>query len=287
MYIYTQKQLFRPGNEFYYEYMQSPGDRFYPHMHDFYELTLVLSGRVRLCVGDGTPFDMAAGDLLLLRPGDCHSKAITEKGEQLNLCIASSVMQEFCGYLRIDWQPASLLALPSLPMLHLDASLQEHVRAGLQRIGLLSGSEAALLRTLLRKLAFELLSETYLPLMLTERCRETPPPWLDELLQSLNAPDKLALGTAYLEEQTGLSREHICRSFRRWLGKTPTEYLNMLRLNYAVSMLLHSDHNVTDIAYDAGFQSLAHFYKVFRAVYGVTPKQYRRQHQCPVPFSAE
>ena len=40
-------------------------------------------------------------------------------------------------------------------------------------------------------------------------------------------------------------------------------------------MLLVSDENISGIAYDCGFNSLAHFSKSFKEKYGETPSQFK------------
>ena len=76
---------------------------------------------------------------------------------------------------------------------------------------------------------------------------------------------------------SGCSREHLCRSFKKYLGVSPSAYLNAKRLNYAANLLLHSDQKVIDVAYASGFQSLSRFYHAFKKEFGVSPLQYRKQ----------
>jgi AraC-like DNA-binding protein len=62
--------------------------------------------------------------------------------------------------------------------------------------------------------------------------------------------------------------------------ETVARYILRRRLeecSHALALLGHSGRTVTSIAFDFGFNSPTHFGRVFRARYGVTPREYRRQ----------
>ena len=69
--------------------------------------------------------------------------------------------------------------------------------------------------------------------------------------------------------------EHLCKSFRRYLDKSPTEFINELRINYAARLLADSNEEIGAISYDLNFQSLSRFYHLFKKYYGISPARYR------------
>jgi AraC-like DNA-binding protein len=73
----------------------------------------------------------------------------------------------------------------------------------------------------------------------------------------------------------GLSSCHFSDTFHRVVGYGFSEYLSDYRLNQACALLKESDAPVTEIAYEVGFASLSHFFRVFRKTYRYTPRQYR------------
>ena len=54
------------------------------------------------------------------------------------------------------------------------------------------------------------------------------------------------------------------------------EYLYQIRLNVAENLLLHSDKNITEIAFEVGFLSPAYFTKIFREHKGYPPSFYKK-----------
>ena len=72
-----------------------------------------------------------------------------------------------------------------------------------------------------------------------------------------------------------VSEGHLSRMFHHATGLTFREYLTQVRVERAKSLLINSGKNVTEIAYESGFQSLSQFHRVFRKVYGVSPGEMR------------
>jgi len=57
-------------------------------------------------------------------------------------------------------------------------------------------------------------------------------------------------------------------------GATPSELFKNYKLNKAAAMLREGKHNVSEVADLTGFSSLAHFSKVFKKKFGVSPSEY-------------
>lgn len=74
-----------------------------------------------------------------------------------------------------------------------------------------------------------------------------------------------------------LSYAYLSKYIKRQFGMGFAEYLNQVRLNFAMSQLLHSDLPVVRIAVESGFASSAALNKAFKQTYGMTPTEYRRQ----------
>ena len=63
--------------------------------------------------------------------------------------------------------------------------------------------------------------------------------------------------------------------FKAGFDMTMIDYLNQQRIAYVQQHLLTTDANVIDIAYDAGFQTISHFYSAFKQLCGLPPGKYR------------
>ncbi len=72
-----------------------------------------------------------------------------------------------------------------------------------------------------------------------------------------------------------MSRFHFNRTFREITGLPPRRFLSALRVESATRMLLDTDHRVTDICLDVGYNSLGTFIRRFSEALGVSPKRLR------------
>lgn len=73
-----------------------------------------------------------------------------------------------------------------------------------------------------------------------------------------------------------LSRSECCRYFKRILKKTPLNYVTDYRIQKSLMLLQQSETNVTDVAYQVGFNSTSYFIDKFRNSMNMTPLAYKK-----------
>lgn len=83
------------------------------------------------------------------------------------------------------------------------------------------------------------------------------------------------LGLDDIAAAGAVSRSRCCALFKRYVGRTPNEYLTDRRLEEAKRLLSETDGAVAQIARACGFSSSSYFINVFRRRLGVTPREYR------------
>jgi len=78
-------------------------------------------------------------------------------------------------------------------------------------------------------------------------------------------------GINELCKEIGMSRAQLYRKFKSLTDKTVNEYLMHFRLFKAKELLLNSDLNVSEVAYEVGFKNLSHFSRAFKESFGQSP----------------
>jgi AraC-like DNA-binding protein len=76
-----------------------------------------------------------------------------------------------------------------------------------------------------------------------------------------------------LADLANMSYRNYTEQFKRRTGKTVTQYLAERRVDYAKRLMLETD-DILFASAEAGFGDLTHFYRVFKRLTGVTPKQF-------------
>ncbi|MFL5527409.1 MAG: helix-turn-helix domain-containing protein [Gemmatimonadaceae bacterium] len=80
-----------------------------------------------------------------------------------------------------------------------------------------------------------------------------------------------SVSVEFLAAEVALSPAHFARAFRETFGLPPHRYLLHLRLERARRLLDGEDASLSDVAQRAGFADQAHFTRLFKREYGVTP----------------
>ncbi len=89
------------------------------------------------------------------------------------------------------------------------------------------------------------------------------------------------LTLAQVSQAVGMSPFYFCKNFKKGTGLTFTAYLSRVRIEAVKQLLLNPYKRISEAAYEAGFQSLSQFNRVFHHVTGQSPTDYRDQ--LPVP----
>src|SRR5499427_935096 len=82
-----------------------------------------------------------------------------------------------------------------------------------------------------------------------------------------------------LAEVAHFSPFHFHRIFRGMLGESVKEHVRRLRLERAAHRLRFTGQPVTEIAFDAGYETHESFTRAFAAMFGEPPTEFRNQHR--------
>jgi len=80
-----------------------------------------------------------------------------------------------------------------------------------------------------------------------------------------------------------VSTTYFCKLFKGALGINFTDYVARVRIELVKQLLLNPHKRVSEAAYQAGFQSLSQFNRVFRRVAGEAPSLYREHLHSALP----
>lgn len=80
-----------------------------------------------------------------------------------------------------------------------------------------------------------------------------------------------------LAETFHFSETYLSKLIRRKMNQSFTEVLRSLKMNHAMEYLTNTDMKVSEIADAVGYDSVDHFSRTFRRVYGMPPQEYKKR----------
>lgn len=83
------------------------------------------------------------------------------------------------------------------------------------------------------------------------------------------------LDVKFLTTQMGMSRTPLYAKLKALTNMGVNDYINMIRIEKASLLLLHSTMNITEISEAVGFEYPRHFSTMFKQIKGMPPSQYR------------
>lgn len=251
------------------------------HVHEFAEVLLLVKGHL-LHEINGSHHILPPGTLVFVRPYDLHRllPVNSERAVFASLVLSSAVIRELMSYLCTPALQHRFDTSPEAPCLQLPPDEARSLMLQLEGVSneqaVSPGTSAMKARVLAAQLfAGHLLS----PPSPHERPPCAPPPWLARLREEAEGWASLQDAPSRLHALSPCHPSHLCKSFQRCYGETPTDFINRLRLRQAVRLLGEPGAKVAAVAAELGFDSLSHFHRLFKRHYGLTPAAFRSSRQ--------
>ena len=83
------------------------------------------------------------------------------------------------------------------------------------------------------------------------------------------------LSVEELSKELGMSRVHLYKKLLAITGKTPIEFIRIIRLQRAAQLLRGSQQNISEIAYQVGFNNPKYFSRYFKEEFGILPSAFQ------------
>lgn len=227
-----------------------------------YELIIGVAGVVFL-EADGLMYEVKAGDILILQPGERH------RGYRLSLPGVSFYWFHFLPPAAPAEEHSGRIpryaGCPNPSRVHILARQLLHAAGGGYTIG---RAGDYFLTSLLIELAEQLQDFGGL---------EALDPQLPKLLEwtRLHALDP-EISVERIANEMGYNKDYLSRMFKRRFGSGLLSYIHRLRLDAAKEMLTGGNLHIKEIAVAVGMDDDKQFAKWFKRLAGVTPTEYRR-----------
>ena len=78
-----------------------------------------------------------------------------------------------------------------------------------------------------------------------------------------------------ISAQFSMSPSAFCNYFKRKTGKTLVNYINEFRVAQSCKLLTSTDKNISEIAFECGFNNISNFNRTFKSIIGKSPRDYK------------
>ncbi len=249
------------------------------HTHDFFEMMYVLEGSGTHAINDRA-LPLAAGDLVFVRPRDCHAIAVRPGSNLLfvNIAFPADAWAAFCALAGLTHDAFSAQSRTPAPTVRVLAERRDECARAFHR-ALRAFQEAPSRLELCR---FWALTVPILlrPVELVEDDADAAlPTWLRTACWAMRDECNLRLGLVRFVELSGVSSAHLSRTLKASCNQTPTAFINDLRVKRAALLLRTTTQEIIEIAAACGFANLSYFYRLFGRRFGTSPRAFRLQAQ--------
>lgn len=255
------------------------------HSHDFVEMNYVAEGTCTVCIDDERR-QMDAGEMCIIPPGLKHDIEIKDEATIYCIQIRKDRFQLICASLPVsdalqipdsffdnkaisDWNQVSYLKTEELKWMQmmLDNCMIESFK----------------LDEYSNLFCFNLVSIILVHLLRASAEADVDP---EEQKDSSFSPviryiqkhyDTLTL--SQLAAEFHYTKEHLCTLIKKNTGTSFSNLIRRSRMIHALEYLLYTDKPISEIAELVGYHSTDHFSRVFRAYFGISAIEYRKNKQ--------
>lgn len=244
------------------------------HYHHAYELYYILSGEREYFIGDNF-FSASEGDLVWVPRGMLHR---TEgKGATRFLIyfkdsfLSRYFSEETMG--RLTYDKPFVFRPEQQYKAEFEEILYEMLKVyNGKKIHLEEYDEFSVIKPFFELLFFVNSHDNYY-----EKGLSKPNERMHEIVKYINNNYQNPLSIQDIAYDFGITKDHLCHMFPRYMGVTFVTYLNTVRIKAACEIMKREKDSILEIANKCGFSSSHYFCKVFKKEKGMSPSEYRAQ----------
>ncbi|MCX6254761.1 MAG: AraC family transcriptional regulator [Bacteroidia bacterium] len=252
------------------------------HLHDEFELILIVKSHGKLFIGNSIT-NFTDGELYLFAPGLPHCFFNTrgyDKGNELAHAIVIQFRKDFLGDAFFEKNEVSNLkrlikkSESGVQFINPDKSLRKRIQTLSQRKGLESLADLLLLLN-------DLASKKNIKLLSAENIINLSSLNDSRIINNVykyvadNFQKKISFDVA--ASVANMQRSAFCRYFKRKTKKKFTQFVNEIRIMHSCKLLAETDKTVIEVAFECGYENTSYFNRQFRLYCDICPTAFREQ----------
>lgn len=290
-YFEYEDRLNAPLEAFYYDASLYPFP-ILPHWHYFIEIIYLLEGQI-LVTSDECTYTLQPGDLICFLPKQLHSIDMPPASKQNKCDIKYHVLKFDLGSLSAPTKLKSQFSMLARHALKTDPAHILFAAEQIQNLPIKQLLEKSISEMTSRSYGYDSIVSSIITSLLTCLSRiwlenglkldealtasYTGNPYFEQITEYIEAHYKEALRVQSLAKRCGMSYSYFAKSFRELYGRSCKEYIEFVRMNKVMDLLLFTNLDLNYISQETGFADCSHLIRTFKKYKGCTPKQWKRK----------
>ena len=246
----------------------------YAHQDDYYIFAIIENGECK-CFIDFKEHSFSKGEMIIIRPGQVHYQIISAQLDGIFLAADNSFVNSENKRIFDEFGLTSSVFSPNEEQYH---ELQQIAAILLKRI---STTETILSKSIVRSL-----TETFISIAAESVigiCRQQPVPGKRQLEITLAFRSLLTKKLRHNRQPShyasllNISPVYFNEVIHSVTGMNVRSYIRSELVLQAKRLLVHTDHNVKEIAYMLGIDDYAYFSRLFAQETGTSPSSFRQK----------
>lgn len=286
--LYEDKYYIRVNEEgdtlfyfFDYDVRSADINMQFQHFHTFYELCVILSPNTTHFL-EGKPYDLQTFDIIGIPPNSLHKTEYPAGSPCKRLIIQFNLPKNVTG-LSNEYEQLAGIFHQEVPIFRFDMELRRKVFSKLNDIFMLAEKKDSMRDLIIHLKFIEFLTLLYLNQDQNRYISQTEMTPMEKKIYSItgyiHSHYSEDISLEFLAKEFYISSCYLSHQFKEITGFTVTDYIQMTRVRNVQSLLINTRTPITDAASLCGFTSFSQFNRVFRKHIGISPSQYRREHQ--------
>ena len=219
------------------------------HFHRAFEITYIFEGSEKYLVED-EQFSVDTDQIIFAHRFYRHRSYGDSSSRKYVIAVPANISHDI----------SALLDDSTLPTLMADKEFNRSLRPYFEALIKTDSSTPEIIVKGYVSLIFGLLSEHYKNIVIVPKNRN-----VSTIIDILNYVDdhfEEPISLTDIAKAFGYNKSYFSRLFNKFVGTSLNDYLNFVRLNrFELLCQSNENENLTDLAFKAGFQSLATFYR--------------------------
>lgn len=262
----------------------------YPeHQHEDFEEIVIIEGGSAVNNVNGHDFTVTAGEVFVLPKHTRHSYHHTCNLSLINLCFTRAALMPFIS--EFNQSPGFQALFTVQPALKKKGVFLGRLHLDMQKMTVINNLIAQLEKELQQTKPANLILSTALFAQIAASLSlwyETPKSkkkadthvlQLARVISYIENHFTEPIETEMLAEISNMSLRSFYRAFSEAFSESPSNYINRIRIRKAIELMNDPRKNITDIAFETGFNDSNYFARSFRSIMKESPSSYRKKLQ--------